>query len=171
MFNSIEQEALEAQEPSSRFNYTAGITDMAELEETRRREREFFDPDEVNKEVNDRLNEILSEDFVRQKVKEQWLSNPKTAKRKNVTLLDCQAFIRNFKQDKRLEVRMQVMHRREVAMHAKYNSNSELQLLLTLRAYLVSIFLISILYFVCILLLVFYSIIYCQLNNKNKNLK
>ena len=59
-------EALEAQEPSSRFNYTAGITDMAELEETRRREREFFDPDEVNKEVNDRLNEILSEDFVRQ---------------------------------------------------------------------------------------------------------
>ena len=123
MFNSIEQEALEAQEPSSRFNYTAGITNMAELEETRRREREFFDPAEVNKEVHDRLNEILSEDFVRQKVKEQWLSNPKTAKRKNVTLLDCQAFIRNFKQDKRLEVRMQVMHRREVAMHAKYNSN------------------------------------------------
>ena len=123
MFNSIEQEALEAQEPSSRFNYTAGITDMAELEETRRREREFFDPAEVNKEVHDRLNEILSEDFVRQKVKEHWLSNPKTAKRKNVTLLDCQAFIRNFKQDKRLEVRMQVMHRREVAMHAKYNSN------------------------------------------------
>jgi hypothetical protein len=70
-------------------------------------------------------NEILSEDFVRQKVKEQWLSNPKTAKRKNATLLDCQAFIRNFKQDKRLEVRMQVMHRREVAMHAKYNSNYE----------------------------------------------
>ena len=82
----------------------------------------------MNKEVHDRLNEILSEDFVRQKVKEHWLSksNPKTAKQKNVTLLDCQAFIRNFKQDKRLKVRMQVMHRREVAMHAKYakyNSN------------------------------------------------
>ena len=36
MFNSMEQEALEAQDPSSRFNYIAGITKMAEFEEKRR---------------------------------------------------------------------------------------------------------------------------------------
>ena len=37
-------ETLEVQEPSSRINYTAGITNMAELGETKRWEWEFFDP-------------------------------------------------------------------------------------------------------------------------------
>ena len=46
ILNRIEKEALEAQKPSNRFNLTAGITNIAELEETRRREQ---DPAEVNK--------------------------------------------------------------------------------------------------------------------------
>ena len=93
-------EALEAKEPSSRFNYIAGITNMLKLE-ARRREREFFDSADVSKEIIYRLNEILSENYVRQKKREQWLSNPKTVKRKNSTYKNCQDFIRNFKQDKR----------------------------------------------------------------------
>ena len=63
ILNNIEQETI------SWLKLTAGTTNIAESEESRRRDREFFDPAEVNKEVNDRLNEMLTEDSVKQKIK------------------------------------------------------------------------------------------------------
>jgi hypothetical protein len=36
--------------------------------------KQFFDSAEINKEVNDRLNAILTQDFVDNEIKVQWLS-------------------------------------------------------------------------------------------------
>jgi len=40
----------------------------------RMQNKQFFDSTEINKEVNDRLNAILTQDFVDNEIKEQWLS-------------------------------------------------------------------------------------------------
>ena len=47
---------------------------MHELDEMRMQNKQFFDSAEINKEVNDRLNAILTQDFVDNEIKEQWLS-------------------------------------------------------------------------------------------------
>jgi len=69
---SVQQDKF-SEQPTS-FNYTASITNMHELDEMRMQNKKFFDPAEINKEVNDRLNAILTQDLVENKIKEQWLS-------------------------------------------------------------------------------------------------
>ena len=122
-FRRLVHEGLdEDNEEPETFNYIAGITNMEVLEEKRRRDNEFFNKDDMLREINQRLEAICTEANIDSEVRRVWSLNPKLLNRKRITPAERIAAIQQIKQDNRVEVRLRVTQIREMAMIEKYGA-------------------------------------------------
>jgi hypothetical protein len=86
--------------------YIRALTNMEELNEMRRREQEFFNRDDIRREVFARLEEMCTDEAIDAEVHRLWALSNKT--RKRVTPKERADAIQNIKQNNRTQVRLRV---------------------------------------------------------------
>ena len=98
--------------------YIRGLTNMEELNELRRQEQEFFNRDDIRREVCARLEEMCTDEAIDAEVRRVWALSKKTPKR--VTPKERADAIQQIKQNNRTQVCLRVTQIREAAFLEKY---------------------------------------------------
>ena len=110
----------------SRFNYLDGVTNKQPLIDMRTRNNEFFNREEMAVEMNQRLDQLCTEDEIDKEVMRARSLSQKTADSKRKSPAERASAIQQIKQKNRLHVRFLVNHIRESALIEKYGTSSQL---------------------------------------------
>ena len=122
----IDQMSSEDDGEPSRFNYLDGVTNKQPLIDMRTRNNEFFNREEMAVEMNQRLDQLCTEDEIDKEVMRARSLSQKTADSKRKSPAERASAIQQIKQKNRLHVRFLVNHIRESALIEKYGTSSQL---------------------------------------------